>query len=83
MLNGYSNVIEISKNRVPGLYIGDLVGVFYEPESKRMKNDRTEMFQYGWDTTPVQMQIPIQSESTYESPEQPWDNKEEDNELEF
>lgn len=83
LLNGYSNVIEIAKNRVPGLYIGDLVGVFYEPESKRMKNDRTEMFQYGWDTTPVQLHIPIQSESTYETPEQPWYNKEEDNELEF
>lgn len=83
LLNGYSNVIEIAKNRVPGLYIGDLIGVFYEPESKRMKNDRTEMFQYGWDTTPVQMQSPIQPESTYESPEQPWYNKEEDNDLEF
>ena len=83
LLNGYTNVIEIAKNRVPGLYIGDLVGVYYEPETKRMKNDRAEVFQYGWDSTPVQMQIPLAVQEPTELKEQPWYNKSEDNELDF
>lgn len=82
---GFTNVVEIAKNRIPGLYIGDLVGVYYEPETKRMKNDPTEMFQYGWDTTPVQQQLPLAPpvEEHHDTPEQPWYNKEEDNELDF
>lgn len=54
---GYTNVVEIAKNRIPGNHIGDLVGVYYEPETKRMKNDRAESFQYSWDAAPAQMQI--------------------------
>jgi len=79
----FTNVIEIAKNRVPGMYNGDLVGVYYEPESKRMKNSQAEVFQYGWDVTPVQMQIPMQTETHTEAPESLWYNKEEDNELDF
>lgn len=73
---GYTNVVEIAKNRVPGLYIGDLVGVFYEPETKRMKNNPVEMFQYGWDSTPVQQELPMTTDNY-------WYDKEQDNELEF
>lgn len=83
---GYTNVVEIAKNRIPGLYIGDLVGVYYEPETKRMKNTPTEMFQYGWDSTPVQMEIHMAAlapEEHHESPVQPWYNKEQDDELDF
>jgi len=82
----FTNVIEIAKNRIPGIHIGDLVGVYYEPETKRMKNTPTEMFQYGWDSTPVQMEIPMPAtapEGHHESPTQPWYNKEQDNELDF
>lgn len=78
---GFTNVVEIAKNRVPGLYIGDLVGVYYEPESKRMKNTPSETFQYGWDTSPAQGTPP--AEGGHEEPEQPWYNKDEDDELEF
>ncbi len=84
LARGFTNVVEIAKNRVPGLYIGDLVGVYYEPETKRMKNDLAEVFQYGWDTTPVQTQIPLEHEAeTYEEQQSPWYNREEDNEIEF
>lgn len=86
-LKGYTNVVEIVKNRLPGLYIDDLVGVYYEPESKRMKNDVAEVFQYGWDSTPVQMQLPIQTqpvvETHSEAPEQPWYNKDQDDGIDF
>lgn len=80
IMAGYTNVVEIAKNRVPGIYIGDLVGVYYEPETKRMRNTPVEMFQYGWDSTPVQQQLPMAGE---EYVRQHWYNKEQDDELEF
>lgn len=79
-LAAYTNVVEISKNRVPGLYLGDLVGVYYEPETKRMRNSPVETFQYGWDATPVQQQLPM---TDAEPPKQQWYNKEQDDELDF
>lgn len=79
-LAAYTNVVEISKNRVPGLYLGDLVGVYYEPETKRMRNSPVETFQYGWDSTPVQQQLPM---TDAEPPKQQWYNKEQDDELDF
>lgn len=83
LAKGYTNVIEIAKNRVPGHYVGDLVGVYYEPESKRMKNTVSEVFQYGWDTTPAQTQLSFEQESHHEEPDQPWYNREQDNGLDF
>lgn len=77
--NGFTNVVEIAKNRVPGLYIGDLVGVFYEPETKRMRNNPVEMFQYGWDSTPVQQSL-LAPENEIANQ---WYNKEKDDELNF
>lgn len=77
--NGFTNVVEIAKNRVPGLYIGDLVGVFYEPETKRMRNNPVEMFQYGWDSTPVQQSL-LAPENEIANQ---WYNKEQDDELNF
>ncbi len=83
---GYSNVIEIAKNRIPGLYAGELVGVYYEPETKRMKNDKAEVFQYGWDTDSIQTpppseQIPVEIHT--EAPKEMWYDKEQDDGLPF
>lgn len=80
-MKGYTNVVEIGKNRLPGLYVGDLVGMYYEPESKRMKNDKAEMFQYGWDTTPAQQGLPL--DNLHAETEDLWYNKEQDNEINF
>lgn len=44
----YTNVIEIMKNRDLGVS-DEFVGVYYEPESKRMLNYRQENKQFGWD----------------------------------
>lgn len=82
-LAGFTNVVEIAKNRIPGLYIGDLVGVYYEPETKRMKNTRAEMFQYGWDTTPVQLELMHTADDTSEPAKEMWYNKEQDDDIDF
>lgn len=80
----YSNVIEIAKNRIPGRYVGNLVGVYYEPESKRMKNDRAEMFQFGWDTSPAPIADGVATEPHPDKhTNEYWYNKEDDNELPF
>lgn len=50
---GYGNVIEISKNRMYGV-CDVLVGLHYELESRRFKNDINENIQYGWEREPTQ-----------------------------
>ena len=55
----YGNVLEISKNRIPGTHAGDLIGLYFEPESKRMKNEIAEMVQYGWDESPEDQSLPL------------------------
>ena len=83
-MNEYSNVIEIAKNRIPGRYVGDLVGVYYEPETKRMKNDKAEVFQYGWDTVSVQPQLQMQTmESSFDTENEKWYEKEQDDGVPF
>ena len=43
----YSAVIEVSKNRQLGV-TDYLVGMYYEQESRRLKNDIAENIIYGW-----------------------------------
>ena len=50
---GYGNVVEISKNRMYGV-VDVLVGMQYEIESRRFKNDENENVKYGWEQEPVQ-----------------------------
>lgn len=46
-------VIEVAKNRAFGI-TDHLVGLYYEPETRRIKNDPAENIVYGWNDTPVQ-----------------------------
>ena len=43
----FTNVIEIMKNRDLGVS-DEFVGVYYEPESKRMLNYKQEYKRFGW-----------------------------------
>jgi archaellum biogenesis ATPase FlaH len=43
----YGNVIEVCKNRMMGAQ-DFLVGMFYEQESRRFKNEVNEAIEYGW-----------------------------------
>lgn len=49
----FNNVIEICKNRDLG-YMDELVGMYYEKESKRFLNTRFENPIYGWQTIETQ-----------------------------
>lgn len=45
----YSNIVEVAKNRQMGI-VDHLVGMYYEVESRRLKNDIAEHVVYGWDS---------------------------------
>ena len=64
----YSNVLEVAKNRQMGI-VDHLVGMYYELESRRLKNTIAEHVVYGWQDEPTQVNL-------YEEPSthQPQDN---------
>ena len=50
---GFGNVIEVCKDRLYGV-VDLMVGMQYEIESRRFKNDVNENVQYGWEIEPTQ-----------------------------
>jgi hypothetical protein len=48
---GFSNVLEVAKNRQMGI-VDHLVGMYYEMESRRLKNSIAEHVVYGWQEEP-------------------------------
>lgn len=52
----YSNVLEVAKNRQMGV-VDHLVGMYYEVESRRLKNSVAEHIVYGWQEEPQQVTI--------------------------
>ena len=49
----FGNCVEVCKNRMFGV-VDYLVGMYYEVESRRFKNDVYENIKYGWETSDVQ-----------------------------
>lgn len=64
---GFGNVIEVAKNRMYGI-VDLMVGMQYEIESRRFKNDVNENVQYGWEIEPTQ------STMTFNEPPKPQNN---------
>lgn len=60
---GFGNVIEVAKNRMYGI-VDLMVGLHYEPESRRFKNEINEVIHYGWENETEQ-------EHYYVAPQQP------------
>lgn len=52
----YGNVVEICKNRSFGV-VDFLVGMYFEPETRRFKNYQAECLHYGWEEQPSQQSI--------------------------
>lgn len=55
--SGATNLVELIKHREFGEAQGHIYKLFYEPESKRLKNSISEHIRYGWEDQPVQQQI--------------------------
>jgi archaellum biogenesis ATPase FlaH len=63
---GFSNVLEVAKNRQMGV-VDLLVGMYYEMESRRLKNSIAEHIVYGWQEEP-NVYEPQQEESMQTMP---------------
>jgi replicative DNA helicase len=59
----YGNVVEVAKNRQFGI-VDHLVGMYYEQESRRLKNSIAEHIVYGWQNEPNQVRTPYVEDNT-------------------
>ena len=69
---GFSNVLEVAKNRQMGV-VDHLVGMYYEMESRRLKNSIAEHIVYGWQEEPNVYEQP-QDESQSTMPFNPFED---------
>ena len=69
---GFSNVLEVAKNRQMGV-VDLLVGMYYEIESRRLKNSIAEHIVYGWQEEPNVYEQP-QGESQSTMPFNPFED---------
>ena len=59
----FSSVVEICKNRSNGVKDA-LIGMYYEKESRRLKNFKSEHIIYGWEQTDIEptLNLPVITE---------------------
>lgn len=69
----YNSVIEVCKNRNMGV-IDLLVGMYYEVESRRLKNEISENIVYGWQEQPAQLTFEPTPESDVSDLQDIYDN---------
>lgn len=69
----YNSVIEVCKNRSMGV-IDLLVGMYYEVESRRLKNEISENIVYGWQEQPAQLTFETTPESDVSDLQDIYDN---------
>ena len=53
---GFSNVVEVCKNRFVGS-VDNIFGYYYEPETKRFMQSKTEHVVYGWNPPVIQQDM--------------------------
>lgn len=58
--SGATNIVEVIKQREFGEAEGHIYKLFYEPESRRLKNSIAENIHYGWEEQPNQKYIPYE-----------------------
>ena len=64
--SGTTNVVEVIKHREFGEAEGHIYKLYFEPESRRLKNSIAEHIHYGWEEQPVQADINYESISEFE-----------------
>lgn len=69
----YNSVIEVCKNRSMGV-MDLLVGMYYEVESRRLKNEISENIVYGWQEQPAQLTFEPTPESDVSDLQDIYDN---------
>lgn len=64
--SGTTNVVEVIKHREFGEAEGHIYKLYFEPESRRLKNSIAEHIHYGWEEQPEQADISYDSMSEVE-----------------
>ena len=62
MESGATNIVEVIKQREFGEAEGHIYLLYYEPESRRLKNAVAEYVHYGWEENPTQEQMDFQQQ---------------------
>ena len=69
----FDTVMEVAKNRSEGV-VDLLIGLYYEKETRRLKNDPAENIIYGWREKPTEAPI-FDDDLPEDLPEDTWYNK--------
>lgn len=56
--SGTTNIVEVIKHREFGEAEGHIYKLYYEPESRRLKNDVAEHIIYGWQDNAIEQSLP-------------------------
>lgn len=67
---GFDAVLEVAKNRSMGV-VDELIGMYYEKESRRLKNEISENIIYGWMEEGKQAEMPIPQQEERYAPSNP------------
>lgn len=62
MDSGATNIVEVIKQREFGEAEGHIYRLYYEPESRRLKNEIAEYVHYGWEENPTQQEMDFQQQ---------------------
>lgn len=62
MESGATNIVEVIKQREFGEAEGHIYRLYYEPESRRLKNEVAEYVHYGWEENPTQQEMDFQQQ---------------------
>lgn len=65
--SGTTNIVEVIKHREFGEAEGHIYKLYYEPESRRLKNNVAESIIYGWEPEPTQQEMFGSAEMPFES----------------
>lgn len=69
--SGTTNVVEVIKHREFGEAEGHIYKLYFEPESRRLKNSIAEHIHYGWEEEPVQTDLNYMSNVATEFEDMP------------
>ena len=65
--SGTTNIVEVIKQREFGEAEGHIYKLYYEPESRRLKNSIAETVHYGWESEGEQQDIDYGTETYYDN----------------
>ena len=60
--SGTTNIVEVIKQREFGEAEGHIYKLYYEPESRRLKNSIAEHIVFGWEDEPTQVAFSVENE---------------------